>query len=142
METDLGGKGSLAGVGWIARHGGDYRGRISPVALVMGKGPPDSLWVRHGYLAVDFFFCLSGYVIGYAYDDRYGHLSVAAFLRARLIRLHPMAAAGVLLGLACYCLDPFSGNDPNHPWMEPQSAPFWKIAANVVGDLTMLPTRP
>lgn len=109
---------------------------------LMGTAPPDALWVRHGYLAVDFFFCLSGYVIGYAYDDRYGHLSVAAFLRARLIRLHPMVVAGVLLGLACYCLDPFSGNDPNHPWMEPQSAPFWKIAANVVGGLTMLPTWP
>lgn len=26
--------------------------------------------VNHGYLAVDFFFILSGFVIGYAYDDR------------------------------------------------------------------------
>jgi len=25
--------------------------------------------INHGYLAVDFFFCLSGFVIGYAYDD-------------------------------------------------------------------------
>ena len=24
---------------------------------------------NHGYLAVDFFFVLSGFVIGYAYDD-------------------------------------------------------------------------
>jgi peptidoglycan/LPS O-acetylase OafA/YrhL len=109
---------------------------------LMGMAPPDAPWVRHGYLAVDFFFCLSGYVLGYAYDDRYGHMSVAAFLRTRLIRLHPMVVAGIFLGLACYCLDPFSGSDPNHPWMEPQSAPFWKIAANVVGGLTMLPTWP
>lgn len=109
---------------------------------LIGTALPDALWVRHGYLAVDFFFCLSGYVIGYAYDDRYGHMSVAAFLRARLIRLHPMVVAGILLGLACYCLDPFSGSDPDHPWMEPQTAPFWKIAANVVGGLTMLPAWP
>ena len=27
---------------------------------------------NHGYLAVDFFFILSGFVIGYAYDDRWG----------------------------------------------------------------------
>ena len=27
--------------------------------------------INHGYLAVDFFFMLSGFVIGYAYDDRY-----------------------------------------------------------------------
>jgi peptidoglycan/LPS O-acetylase OafA/YrhL len=26
--------------------------------------------INHGYLAVDFFFVLSGFVIGYAYDDR------------------------------------------------------------------------
>jgi peptidoglycan/LPS O-acetylase OafA/YrhL len=108
----------------------------------MGMAPPDALWLRHGYLAVDFLFCLSGYVIGYAYDDRYGQMSVAAFLRARLIRLHPMVVAGIVIGLACYCLDPFGGRDSNHPWMEPQSAPFWKIAANVVGGLTMLPTWP
>lgn len=27
--------------------------------------------INHGYLAVDFFFILSGFVIGYAYDDRW-----------------------------------------------------------------------
>lgn len=26
---------------------------------------------NHGYLAVDYFFILSGFVIGYAYDDRW-----------------------------------------------------------------------
>ena len=25
--------------------------------------------INHGYLAVDFFFALSGFVIGYAYDE-------------------------------------------------------------------------
>lgn len=27
-------------------------------------------FIGHGFLAVDFFFCLSGFVIGYAYDHR------------------------------------------------------------------------
>ena len=27
--------------------------------------------INHGYLAVDFFFVLSGFVIGYAYDDHW-----------------------------------------------------------------------
>lgn len=27
--------------------------------------------INHGYLSVDFFFMLSGFVIGYAYDDRW-----------------------------------------------------------------------
>lgn len=29
-------------------------------------------FINHGYLAVDFFFVLSGFVVGYAYDDRWG----------------------------------------------------------------------
>lgn len=31
--------------------------------------------INHGYLAVDFFFVLSGFVIGYAYDDRWNRMS-------------------------------------------------------------------
>ena len=31
--------------------------------------------INHGYLAVDFFFLLSGFVVGYAYDDRWGKMS-------------------------------------------------------------------
>lgn len=30
--------------------------------------------INHGYLAVDFFFLLSGFVIAYAYDDRWGQM--------------------------------------------------------------------
>ena len=30
--------------------------------------------INHGYLSVDFFFMLSGFVIGYAYDDRWGKM--------------------------------------------------------------------
>ena len=34
--------------------------------------------INHGYLAVDFFFLLSGFVIGYAYDDRWTKMNFAA----------------------------------------------------------------
>ena len=37
-----------------------------------------------------FFFLLSGFVIGYAYDDRWRRMSLGEFFRRRLIRLHPM----------------------------------------------------
>ena len=48
---------------------------------------------NHGYLAVDFFFILSGFVIGYAYDDRWGkNFTMKDFIKRRLIRLHPMGA--------------------------------------------------
>lgn len=36
--------------------------------------------LNHGYLAVDFFFVLSGFVIGYAYDDRWNRMSAQGFL--------------------------------------------------------------
>ncbi len=60
--------------------------------------------INHGYLAVDFFFILSGFVVGYAYDDRWGKMSVRDFIKRRLIRLHPMLVMGALLGGVTYCL--------------------------------------
>lgn len=61
--------------------------------------------IPHGYLAVDFFFMLSGFVISYAYDDRWGRgLTVGGFFRRRLIRLHPMVVIGALLGAATFLL--------------------------------------
>ena len=65
--------------------------------------------LRHAALAVDFFFLLSGFVIGYAYDDRWPGLSLWAFLRARLIRLHPLVLLSVGLGALCYWFDPYVG---------------------------------
>lgn len=61
--------------------------------------------INHGYLAVDFFFILSGFVIGYAYDDRLGkNMSLGNFFKRRLIRLHPMIVMGALLGVVFYLL--------------------------------------
>ena len=58
---------------------------------------------NHGYLAVDFFFILSGFVIGYAYDDRWKKtLTTREFFKRRLIRLHPMVIMGVVLGAITY----------------------------------------
>src|ERR1043165_8281852 len=58
--------------------------------------------INHGYLAVDFFFALSGFVVGYAYDDRWTKMRTGGFLALRLIRLHPLVILGALLGLASY----------------------------------------
>ena len=60
---------------------------------------------NHGYLAVDFFFILSGFVIGYAYDDRWGKsLTMKDFFKRRLIRLHPMVIMGAVLGAITFCI--------------------------------------
>lgn len=59
---------------------------------------------NHGYLAVDFFFVLSGFVIGYAYDDRWKSMKVKEFFRRRIVRLHPMVILGAILGVISFCI--------------------------------------
>lgn len=61
--------------------------------------------INHGYLAVDFFFVLSGFVLGYAYDGRWKKgMTSGNFLLRRLIRLQPMVIIGVLLGVISFVL--------------------------------------
>lgn len=67
-------------------------------------------FIAHGFLAVDFFFCLSGFVIAYAYDDRIGKMGVKEFFKSRLIRLHPLVIFGSVLGLFSFLFDPFGGH--------------------------------
>ncbi|QNL51013.1 acyltransferase [Olivibacter sp. SDN3] len=66
-------------------------------------------FIGHGFLAVDFFFCLSGFVIAYAYDDRIGKMGAIEFFKSRLIRLHPLVVLGSVLGLLTFLYDPFGG---------------------------------
>ena len=54
--------------------------------------------INHGYLAVDFFFILSGFVVGYAYDDRWKTMKTMDFLKRRIIRLQPMVVIGAIIG--------------------------------------------
>jgi peptidoglycan/LPS O-acetylase OafA/YrhL len=67
-------------------------------------------FIAHGFLAVDFFFCLSGFVIGYAYDDRMTTMGVSEFFKSRVIRLHPLVISGSVLGLLAFLFDPFGGH--------------------------------
>ncbi|WP_461114028.1 acyltransferase family protein [Spirosoma jeollabukense] len=69
---------------------------------------PSRNFIAHGYLAVDFFFCLSGFVVGYAYDDRIRQLGLVAFFKLRLIRLHPLVVLGTVIGLLGFLFDPFA----------------------------------
>lgn len=88
------------------------------------------LWIGHGWLAVDFFFCLSGFVMGYAYDDRVGKMGMAKFLKARLIRLHPLVILGTVLGLIAFYANPFG--------VTPGYGPG-KMALIVAASLLMIP---
>lgn len=67
--------------------------------LAISSGASAILLINHGYLAVDFFFMLSGFVVGYAYDDRMGKcMGFRQFALRRLIRLHPMIVWAAFLG--------------------------------------------
>ncbi len=67
------------------------------------SGAPTITVINHGYLAVDFFFILSGFVIGYAYDDRMGRqLTLGAFFKRRIVRLHPMVIMGAAIGAVAF----------------------------------------
>jgi peptidoglycan/LPS O-acetylase OafA/YrhL len=58
----------------------------------------------NSHLAVDFFFCLSGFVLPLAYEDRFQvNLSPLEFLRIRLVRLMPLTVLATLVS-ACYVL--------------------------------------
>ena len=75
--------------------------------------------INHGYLAVDLFFVLSRFVIGYAYDDRWDRMSTWSFFKRRLIRLHPMVVAGTLFGACLFFFgesDYFSLIGGTEPW--------------------------
>ncbi|TDW47299.1 peptidoglycan/LPS O-acetylase OafA/YrhL [Flavobacterium sp. 270] len=65
-------------------------------------------FISHGFLAVDFFFCLSGFVITYAYDHRIADMGLLSFIKLRLIRLQPLVIIGSILGLFTLLLDPYS----------------------------------
>ncbi len=78
--------------------------------------------INHGYLAVDFFFILSGFVVGYAYDDRWGRMTTREFIKRRIIRLHPMVVMGALIGAALFYT---------------QGCPVWDVTKVGVGALVL-----
>lgn len=89
--------------------------------------------INHGYLAVDFFFVLSGFVIGYAYDDRWDRMTTWGFFKRRLTRLHPMVVLGTIIGASLFFLGEYDGF-PNIAHCE-----GWKFALCFVMGLLMIP---
>lgn len=98
---------------------------------------PTAQILNHGYLAVDFFFMLSGFVIGYAYDDRWKHgMTQWNFYKRRLIRLQPMVIAGTLIGGFWF----YFGDAPC--FGEVIQTPWWKLLLCLVLGCIMFPTPP
>jgi peptidoglycan/LPS O-acetylase OafA/YrhL len=60
----------------------------------------DRPYAPSAYVAVDFFFVLSGFVIARAYGEKLASgMSVLAFMKARYLRLYPLFLLGSLFGL-------------------------------------------
>ena len=71
-------------------------------AATNGVGNGIITTLNHAHIAVDFFFILSGFVIGYAYDNRWQKMSMAGFFKRRLTRLHPMLIMGAIVGAIAF----------------------------------------
>ncbi|AZQ60794.1 acyltransferase [Flammeovirga pectinis] len=90
--------------------------------------------INHGYLAVDFFFVLSGFVIGIAYNNRWDKMTLGGFFKRRIIRLQPMVIIGSILGAATYY---FQASPTLFPIIE--NTPVTKMLLVMVIGFTMLP---
>lgn len=99
------------------------------------KGP-DYQILNHGYLAVDFFFVLSGFVVGYAYDDRWGKMTTWDFFKRRIVRLQPMLIAGTIIGAGFF----YFGDAPQFHLVA--DTPWWKLLLILLLGCLMFPTPP
>lgn len=92
--------------------------------------------VNHGFLAVDFFYILSGFVIGYAYDDRWNKgMDIKGFFRRRLVRLHPMVVLACILGVISFLIQ------GSEKW-DGTAVPFSCILLAMLMQMLMLPVWP
>lgn len=103
--------------------------------------------LNHGYLAVDFFFVLSGFVIGYAYDDRWekplskqsdtpqgkGYFTLWNFFKRRLVRLHPMVICGSVIGALLF----YFQQCDIFPAIA--TTPWWMVVLAMMWSFTMIP---
>jgi len=91
--------------------------------------------INHGYLAVDFFFMLSGFVISYAYDDRWNTMTLKQFFLRRIIRLHPMIIAGSIIGALLF----YSQDSAVLGWNGISEVRFWKLILVMIIGCTLIP---
>jgi len=86
------------------------------------------------YLAVDFFFVLSGFVLAHVYANRLKDgMALSGFMRIRLTRLYPLYLAGALLGAVLALIYALKG------WGD---WPAWQVASSFAFALFLVPTPP
>ena len=116
-----------------------------------------NLGVHGGYMAVDLFFALSGFVIAHAYEARFeAGLTARRFLILRYLRLWPVYVLGAILGLVAGLVHALSPRDaltaaqvaqttpfalamlpgpPIKPMLYPVDAVAWSLALELIANL-------
>jgi peptidoglycan/LPS O-acetylase OafA/YrhL len=128
------------------------RGVAAAVVMMIHMGGAPARALPGGYLAVDFFFALSGFVLAHAYGER--SLGVVGFLTARGIRLYPLYLAGLVLGVGAAAL---TGMAPRQlltalglglfflpaPGVDlyPLNPPAWSLFLELVANAAWFPLR-
>jgi peptidoglycan/LPS O-acetylase OafA/YrhL len=109
---------------------------IAAFAVILDHTPPNFLGelIPGRYLAVDFFFVLSGFVLAHAYGKRLeGGWPALSFMRARVIRLYPLYLAGLGIGVGLVALGVARGWD---------ATPIGQVGVFVLFGLLFLPAPP
>jgi peptidoglycan/LPS O-acetylase OafA/YrhL len=132
----------VAALGVLLYHAADWSGRPGRFA--------------HGYLAVDFFFCLSGYVLAHAFERR--DIGWLAYLRIRVVRIWPLLVLSTLIGAVLtsrhsppfwpnlargLLLIPRMGHPAEYtfPTLFPFNPPAWSLCLEVIVSALWFPLR-
>ncbi|WP_165186350.1 acyltransferase family protein [Caulobacter soli] len=133
---------AVAALGVLLYHVADWSGRPGRFA--------------HGYLAVDFFFCLSGFVLAHAFEHR--PIGWPAYLRIRIVRIWPLLVLSTLVGalLTARHSPPFWPNlargllliprlghpaEFTFPTLFPFNPPAWSLCLEVIVSALWFPLR-
>lgn len=118
-------------------------------------------------LAVDFFFVLSGFVVAHAYEPKLldGRMTVASFVKTRVLRLHPLLIAATLFALFIRVIQSLRGfahenlpasivaavagilcvpfaTLPDDPHVFPLNSPQWSLLAEYLINIVYVVTFP
>jgi peptidoglycan/LPS O-acetylase OafA/YrhL len=113
------------------------RGTAALLVLCYHFGADAPIMASAGYLAVDLFFGLSGFVLACAYEAKLRDgMSLGRFALLRLIRIYPMAALGAGIGVllsgrnfaSLLLLPAFGGLGALYP----ANVPLWSLAFELV----------
>lgn len=112
------------------------RGIAAICVVLFHAGPGSPFTMPGGFLAVDLFFALSGFVIAHSYLDRLrAGMSLRQFMIRRIIRLWPMVIVGAGLGIALHGGHAgllFLLPDWRAPQLFPGNPPFWSLLAELL----------